>query len=232
MGKGQQVCLGGIMDKIVYKEDVVEFTEFFSPEECKKFIEYLNSASSEWQESCFYNERVMDPTAPLELKTTEVFDKHYLDQLRVRLQEVAEQVFDRQLRNLSLSAQKWMTGSFANDHSDNSELDGTPNAWRENKLVTIIYLNDDYQGGELYFRDHNISIAPKLGSVVVFDVGINNVHGVKTITEGERITVMCSWDYADSVYPPEYWEQKEKELQETELLHEKQHEAWRRGEIV
>lgn len=215
------------MEKIVYKEDIVEVTEFFTKEECEKFITYLESASSEWQESCFYNERIMDPTAPVRLNTTTLFDQQYLNDLRGRLQIVAEDVFNRKLRNLSLSAQKWLTGSYAGDHSDNSELDGTPNAWRENKLVTIIYLNDNYTGGELYFRDHGISISPKLGSVVVFDVGIGNVHGVKTITSGERITVMCSWDYADSEYDEEYYIQKELELKETELKHAKQHEEWR-----
>jgi predicted 2-oxoglutarate/Fe(II)-dependent dioxygenase YbiX len=228
MGERQQVCLM-IMEKIIYKDDVVEFTNFFSPEECKTFIDYLESANSQWQESCFYNERIMDPTAPIQLNTTSSLDMNYLNDLRSRMQVVAEEVFQRPLRNLSLSAQKWMTGSFAGDHSDNSELDGTPNAWRENKLVTIIYLNDDYEGGELYFRDHDISISPKLGSVIVFDVGIENVHGVKTITAGDRTTIMCSWDYADSVYPPEYFEQKEKELMEAEQKHQQQHEAWRKG---
>lgn len=220
------------MEKIEYKEDVVEFTEFFSKEECEEFLQYLDTARSQWQESCFYNERVMDPTAPLSLDSDTSIDKSYLDNLRVRLQAVAESVFNRKLRNLSLSAQKWMTGSYANDHSDNSELDGTPNAWRENKLVTIIYLNDNYTGGELYFRDHDISIAPKAGSVIVFDVGINNVHGVKKIDSGDRTTVMCSWDYEDSVYPPEYWKQKEQEMMETEIKHAQQHEAWRQGKII
>jgi hypothetical protein len=219
------------MEKIVYKEDIVEFTNFFTAEECEKFIEYLESASSQWQESCFYNERIMDPTAPIQLNTTPLLNMDYLSNLRLRLQVVAEEVFNRPLRNLSLSAQKWLTGSFAGDHSDNSELDGTPNAWRENKLVTIIYLNDNYSGGELYFRDHGISISPKLGSVVVFDVGIGNVHGVKTITSGDRTTVMCSWDYADSEYDEEYYIQKEIELKETEAKHAEQHEAWREGKL-
>lgn len=220
------------MEKMVYKEDVVEFVDFFSEEECNQFLQYLDVARSQWQESCFYNERVMDPTAPLSLDNDTSIDKDYLDNLRLRLQAVAEEVFNRKIRNLSLSAQKWMTGSYAQDHSDNSELDGTPNAWRENKLVTIIYLNDNYTGGELYFRDHDISIAPKAGSVVVFDVGINNVHGVRKILSGDRTTVMCSWDYEDSVYPPEYWEEKERELRETEIKHAEQHEAWRQGKII
>jgi predicted 2-oxoglutarate/Fe(II)-dependent dioxygenase YbiX len=220
------------MENIVYKEDVVETLGFFSKEECEAFLEYLDAANKEWQDSCFYNEQVMDPTAPLNLDKVNSIDKAYIDQLRFRLQEVAEKVFNRKLRNLSLSAQKWKTGSYANDHSDNSELDGTPNAWRENKLVTIIYLNDDYEGGELYFRDHDISIAPKLGSVITFDVGINNVHGVKRITSGERITVMCSWDYEESVYPEEYYRQKELEMQEAERQHAIQHEAWKNGKTT
>lgn len=211
---------------IVHKEDIVEYVDFFSQEESELLINYLNSSAEDWEETCFFNARVMYPLAPLAKNVYPEINMDYFHSLRSRLQVAAEEVMGRGLKNLTLSAHKWQTGAYAGDHSDNSELDGTPNAWRENKLVTIIYLNDNYSGGELYFRDHNISIAPKAGSMIVFDVGIENVHGVKVIEDGDRYTMLASWDYADSVYPEEYYIQKELEIKQAEEEREKQRQRW------
>jgi len=67
--------------------------------------------------------------------------------------------------------------------------------------------------------------------MVCFDVGIDNVHGVTEIESGDRYTMLLSWDFADSVYPEEYFIQKEKELAETLIAQEKQREEWKKGNI-
>lgn len=215
------------MEKIIHRDDIVEYRDFFTPEECKMLIDYYESTPEEWQETCFFNARVMDPNAPRHKIPHSIIDKPYFDAMRDKLAAMSIEVFGKQVKNLSLSAHKWMPGAYADDHSDNSELDGRPNAWRENKFVTIIYLNDNYVGGKLYFRDHALSIAPKAGTMVCFDVGINNVHGVTRIESGDRYTMLLSWDFADSVYPPEYFEEKEKEIMQTQIEQEKQRERWR-----
>lgn len=219
------------MTRIEHKSDVVEIKNFLTKEECRNLIDYFEGYSQGWQMTCFFNARVMDPLAPYEAGTDTGVSDVYIKNLRTRLQNEAEKVFSRDLRNLSLSAHKWLTGAYADFHSDNTELDGTPNAWRENKLVTIVYLNDDYQGGNLVFRDHDIDIAPEAGTVVVFDVGYQNIHGVTEVKSDTRWTMLASFDYADSVYPPEYWEEKERELEDTKRYYEAQHAEWQELQI-
>lgn len=216
-------------EKIVHKSDIVEFKNFLTKEESEALIAYYDSADELWQVTCFFNARVMDPIAPTVKNVYPEINKTYFDALRTRLQEVAESVFGKEVKNLSLSSHKWLKGAYANDHSDNSELDGTPNAWRENKLVTILYLNDNYEGGNLTFRDHGISIAPEQGTLIVFDVGIGNVHAVTEVTSGERYTMLSSWDFADSVYPEGYFEEKEAELLMRKVEQDKQKEEWANG---
>jgi hypothetical protein len=221
------------MELIHHKVDVVEVKNFLTKQECDALIDYYESSSNSWQLTCFYNARVMDPFEPWRnesLPGSEI-DERFLRELRIKFQDLAENVFKKDLKNLSLSAHKWLPGAFADFHSDNSELDGTPNAWQENKLVTILYLNDNYEGGHLVFKDHPIDIAPEAGTVVVFDVGYENIHGVTEILSGQRWTMLASFDYADSVYPPEYWEQKNKELAETAEIHREQREGWEKGKI-
>jgi hypothetical protein len=214
------------MITVEHKSDVVEFKGFFSREEAKDLVDYFESSPSSWELTCFYNARVMDPLEPYKLGTSPRFDESFMKSLRVRLQDVAQKVFSKNLVNLSLSAHKWLPGAFASYHSDNTELDGKPNAWRENKLVTIIYLNDDYEGGHLVFRDHEIDIAPEAGTVVVFDVGIDNVHAVTEVVSGQRWTMLASFDYEGSTYPPEYWEEKKRETAEALEYNAQQHKDW------
>jgi hypothetical protein len=64
-----------------------------------------------------------------------------------------------------------------------------------NKAFTsIIYLNDDYVGGELYFPQHNnFEIKPKKGTMLIFSGTIDNMHGIKEITNGTRYTHVTFW---------------------------------------
>lgn len=214
------------MEKVVHKDDIVEIKSFLTAEQCAKLISYYDSGDSLWQQTCFFNARVMDPYAPHRLNLSEDSGPEFFDELRSSLGKLAEEVAGRPLRNLTLSAHKWLPGAFASDHADNAELDGTPNAWQDNKLVTIIYLNDNYSGGNLTFRDHGISIAPEQGTVVVFDVGIGNVHGVSKVTSGERYTMLLSWDYADIEYPEGFLEKLAKMKVSEQPKQDEQKQVW------
>lgn len=214
------------MEKIVHKQDVVEIPNFLSSEECQNLIDYYDAGDSLWQKTCFFNARVMDPNGPNNELDIELFNPNFFHELRHSLKQVAEEVMERPVRNLTLSAHKWLPGAYAGYHADNAELDGTPNAWQDNKLVTIIYLNDNYEGGNLKFRDHDISIAPKAGTVIVFDVGIDNVHAVTEVTSGERYTMLLSWDYADIEYPEGFLEELEMLKRSEQPKQDKQKEEW------
>lgn len=64
-----------------------------------------------------------------------------------------------------------------------------------NKAFTsIIYLNDDYAGGELHFPQHNgFEIKPKKGTMLIFSGTIDNMHGIREITNGTRYTHVTFW---------------------------------------
>lgn len=68
-----------------------------------------------------------------------------------------------------------------NQHSDGS-LHNTP--WRE--WASVIYLNDDYDGGEIYFPDIGLSFKPVAGALLSFRGSLR--HGVRAVTTGLRYT--------------------------------------------
>lgn len=201
-------------NSIVYKNDIIEFLNVFSKSECEELISYFNLNEDNWKITCFYGSRVMDPLANIEYSSS--FNRQTFDSIKKKLLELANSVSTKELKNLSLSAHKWEVGAFASEHSDNTDIDGTPNAWQDNKFVTIIYLNDNYFGGNLTFDKHGLSISPKQGSVVAFDPGFNNLHGVSEVTSGVRYTMLASFDYVDSVYEKDLYEWRKEYSKEQE----------------
>lgn len=53
---------------------------------------------------------------------------------------------------------------------------------------SIVYLNDDYKGGDIHFTGHNITISPSAGSLLLFPATTMYPHEVKEITLGNRYT--------------------------------------------
>jgi len=81
---------------------------------------------------------------------------------------------------------KWPTGTELGDHADNAYADGTPNyvPWRTYSCV--VYLNEDFTGGEFYFKRFPYKLTPSTGLVIGFRGGIEFIHGVKKVTSGNR----------------------------------------------
>jgi len=57
-----------------------------------------------------------------------------------------------------------------------------------NHISTLMYLNNDYEGGEISFLTHKLSIKPKTGDLIIFPGNLNYAHKVTKITSGERYT--------------------------------------------
>jgi hypothetical protein len=74
---------------------------------------------------------------------------------------------------------KFMPGWGMHEHYDAS---------RPNDIATLVYLNDDYIGGEIYFPAYDISYKPEPGDLLCFPDNPDFIHGVKEIKDGVRYT--------------------------------------------
>ncbi|MEK7660656.1 MAG: 2OG-Fe(II) oxygenase [Pseudomonadota bacterium] len=83
---------------------------------------------------------------------------------------------------------RWHAGLEMKPHADNLKSDGSPNATSHRTYSSILYLNDDYEGGHTYYPGLGVRIAPKAGSLLLFGAGYEHVHGVTKITSGLRYT--------------------------------------------
>lgn len=56
-------------------------------------------------------------------------------------------------------------------------------------LSVLLYLNDDYEGGNIIFRHSNISFKPEAGSILFFPSNFLYVHEVEKITNGVKYSL-------------------------------------------
>jgi hypothetical protein len=82
-----------------------------------------------------------------------------------------------------LSVAKWETGTKLTLHVDDLGY------VTDNHIPTLVYLNDDYAGGEISFAIHNITIKPKIGDLLIFPGNMHYAHEVKEVLSGTRYTL-------------------------------------------
>ena len=115
----------------------------------------------------------------------------------------------------TFNIKKYNSGMAMGSHFD--QLDGDKTL----RYSMVMYLNDDYDGGELFYPEYDFSYRPKRKDLVLHDGNI--LHGVSEVTDGERynLTVVIriknneqqiplpikekSYQGGDYYYPPGYW---------------------------
>lgn len=109
-------------------------------------------------------------------------------------------------------------------HTDYNSSDAES---RSSKLVITVtmYLNDDYEGGEISLYDPNsnsvYNYKPKAGDVTVFPSGMNYYHGVLPFQGNNRYLIRMimlyyyegseKWLRNEKEYGPDLWKKMEKE---------------------
>lgn len=77
---------------------------------------------------------------------------------------------------------RYKEGEFYGRHCDD--------VTQQHRVVSgLIYLNDDYEGGELNFPDFDLKIKPEAGAVVLFPSNFVYVHESLPVTKGTKYCV-------------------------------------------
>uniref|UniRef100_G3SYD9 procollagen-proline 3-dioxygenase n=1 Tax=Loxodonta africana TaxID=9785 RepID=G3SYD9_LOXAF len=120
-------------------------------------------------------------------------------------------------------------------HADNCVLDpDTGECWREPPAYTyrdysgILYLNDDFQGGNLFFTEPNAltvtaQVRPRCGRLVAFSSGGENPHGVWAVTRGRRCA-LALWHTWAPEHREQEWAEAKELLQEPKDTEEEEEE--------
>lgn len=159
-----------------YKNTVYEILNFLSEEEHKHFLTLINNSIEEDWPSEIKNEfenQEQHGTVLLIDKAKEKNNEIYF-QIYQRLIEL----FDNPGRVNNISAiQRYKPGKGMHLHVDN-KLDSSV------LYGIVIYLNDDYKGGEIFYPKLNLKIKPKAKSIIIHPASTEHevlkVKGEKT----------------------------------------------------
>jgi hypothetical protein len=81
------------------------------------------------------------------------------------------------------------TGAFNNTHADNCSIDPKTGAVTRFKNWThsaVIYLNENFEGGEIVYPSLDFEFKPKTGYCIIHPAGAEFLHRVNTVTKGDR----------------------------------------------
>lgn len=79
----------------------------------------------------------------------------------------------------------WKPGTSGGVHADAQD----PEPWIE--WSTVVYLNDEYTGGKIYFPKQKFEYQPRKFSAVFFpSAGTEYVHGISEVLTGKRFTML------------------------------------------
>lgn len=82
-------------------------------------------------------------------------------------------------------------------HIDGESLWQTPDGeliWKkstERDLSIVLYLNDDFEGGDFIFPDLKVRVRPEPGMMICFPSNHHYRHGVDPVTKGNRYSIVC-----------------------------------------
>jgi predicted 2-oxoglutarate/Fe(II)-dependent dioxygenase YbiX len=91
---------------------------------------------------------------------------------------------------------KYGIGGHYAPHIDGRSIWVAPNGdkiWRKStdrSLSAVLYINDDFEGGEFAFPDLHIQVKPKPGLLVCFPSDQNYLHSVIPVTQGTRYSIV------------------------------------------
>ena len=114
-----------------------------------------------------------------------------------KLQPIIENFFNVKVQPTGQTIVRWLPGQFQKPHADKELHDGPdaglPNDFPYYDIASLFYLNDDYEGGEIYWPLQDVRIKPKRGAAYFFPGDMNYIHGVTEIKGNIRYTVPFFW---------------------------------------
>ena len=188
------------LDKLKCNNDFrwyLERENFFSKDECEELIEIVdkeavlksgfyrgtedrNKLNQKDNTSCFLNFK--------RSKDSKLLDRFWN---AIKLADLTTYHYNcKGIYGNGLSLHRYDVGQYYTPHSDFHWID----KYSVNKLTCVVFLNDDYEGGEFHFFDGKV-IEPKVGKLIIHPAFAG--HGVKPVKKGSRYSCLA-WGVGDT----------------------------------
>lgn len=88
-----------------------------------------------------------------------------------------------------LQVTRWFSGMEQPPHSDNMQGTEHASVHQHRSYGVVIYLNNDFEGGETFYPQHNFQIMPEPKKMAVHPASTDHMHGVTKIAGNTRYTI-------------------------------------------
>lgn len=163
-------------------------------ENASRIISYINNneysfgelGKDYWKGRTIYLSQIRDDSVKKILKEHKnellnKFNEHYKDSKPIYID--------------SLHIVRWPVGYELKPHADGENPDGTQHEYYWRNFGTATFLNEDFEGGDLYFPNKDVIIKPKIAYTAIFPGTLEYLHGVTKITKGVRYTLASFLTY-------------------------------------
>lgn len=179
---------------------------FLPPDICKEYIEYIQK-QQEIDLSVFDPEatnksgeiqwEVDKQTRDTQTVDIEPIKSVLVDLMRLAVRDYINPYFNVQIRDSELpQILVYHPGGHYRPHIDGETLfnDGSGVlSWKRNvdrDISLVIYLNGDFEGGEIVFPKQAVSVKPREGMMIAFPSNHHFLHGVNPVTKGVRYAIV------------------------------------------
>ena len=159
------------------REKVYQYKNFLTPLECKYFIEKHSQFFDPSTDKRTFYHRKTEVMNIFPFSNTHTNFTYQAKRLNGRLDSAVKKINRKGFVNY-FQIVKWLENSDQKIHLD----------FKNHYYTSIIYLNDDFEGGETVINKRNI--IPKAGLMILF-AGNHTLHGVNKVKKGKRYTIPC-----------------------------------------
>ena len=172
--------------------------DFITEDERARLYDFVSRPNAPWEtylpKDNVWHGRMINPRSmpPKILSLMEAIRKRVVAHVKADY-EITDPVYADTLQLV-----RWRPGDNQSPHADCEEPDGRPNSTPWRAFASIIYLNDEYEGGGIHFPDLGLRPEIKPRTLAYFPSTNKYKHGVEAITSGRRFTFSCFYTFDES----------------------------------
>jgi len=193
-------CCGSTRDERPPPKGVIIVHNFLSAAECRRLVRFADKQSARWL-------MINDPEKSTPQRPVVKKDPARVTQV-VQMRKHQSFIDDTIRKGLRLHAVpqfgsfdwfempyllRYKIGGKYAPHADADQLDpATGRLYRaaDRDISALLYLNDDYVGGELTFTNLHYTLRPQAGDLVIFPSGIRYRHAAHAIESGRKYALV------------------------------------------
>lgn len=175
----------------------VVFENIHNPEDLQQIIHYLDNNNKDFGELSDHDYWKGRTLFYHDIRDNNV--KKIMINSLSRIINLLQQNTDKEIYCEHFSISKWPVGYDLQPHADAENPPEFPKhlyPWRDFGAVT--FLNEDFEGGILYYPNKDLEIKPKAGYSAIHLGTMECLHGVTKITSGNRYTISAFLTYDHS----------------------------------